>query len=117
MSSDQIQKLQSVAQKKFQQQYQDSVEQIGVSEEFKNTPEMQELTKKHELMKKQRKLFSKCVFLFNREVPIYALQYLVLSFGGSFYTQDDEQRKAKITHHVMDRPLKTKVKDTEYIQP
>jgi len=52
ISTPQIQKLQAVAQKKFTQQYQDSVEQIGVSEEFKNTPEMLELTKKHDLMKK-----------------------------------------------------------------
>lgn len=117
ISTPQIQKLQAVAQKKFTQQYQDSVEQIGVSEEFKNTPEMLELTKKHDLMKKQRKLFSKCVFLFNRETPIYALQYLVLSFGGSFYTQDDELKKIKVTHHVLDRPLIKKVKDTEYVQP
>jgi len=29
-------------------QYTESIEQIGVSEEFKNTPEMIELTKKHE---------------------------------------------------------------------
>jgi len=52
VDSQQIQKLQAVAQKKFAQQYQDSVEQIGVSEEFKNTPEMLELTKKHDLMKR-----------------------------------------------------------------
>lgn len=60
-----------------------------MSEEFKNTPEMLALTKKHEEMKRQRKLFSKCTFLFNREVPVYSLQFLVLSFGGSFHTQDE----------------------------
>ena len=78
---------------------------------------MLELTKKHEQLKKQRKLFSKCTFLLNREVPIYALQYLILSFGGSFYTQDDEFDSKKITHHVIDRPLNKKTKDIEYVQP
>jgi len=56
--------------------------------------------------------------LFNREIPIYALQYLSLSFGGTFYTQDelDENPKLKITHHIMDRPLNTKKADNrEYV--
>ena len=114
----QIQELQQIAQKKFAQQYSQSIEEIGVSEEFKNTPEMVELTKKHEQMKRQRKLFAKCNFLFNREVPVYALQYLVLSFGGNFYTLDDldENPKLKITHHVMDRSMSTKKENNrEYI--
>ena len=40
-----------------------------------------------------------------------------MSFGGSFYTQDDEIKGAKITHHVIDRPLNKKTKDIEYVQP
>jgi len=86
LQTEQIRQLQAVAQKKFQEEYDDSVEKIGVSDEFKNTPEMLALTKKHEEMKRQRKLFSKCTFLLNREIPIYGLQFLVLSFGGAFYS-------------------------------
>jgi pescadillo protein len=100
-----------------------------VSDEFKNTPEMLALTKKHDEMKRQRRLFSKCTFLFNREAPTYCLQYLVLSFGGTFFTQDgyDSLKTAaqpKITHHVLDRPLPQsqlaslkKEGNTELIQP
>jgi pescadillo protein len=86
LRTDQMRQLQAIAQKKFQEEYEDSVEKIGVSDEFKNTPEMVALTKKHEEMKRQRRLFSKCTFLLNREVPIYGLQYLILSFGGAFYS-------------------------------
>jgi len=45
--------------------------------------------------------------LLNREAPIYSLQYLVMSFGGAFATEEDEDflKKHKVTHHVMDRPL------------
>jgi pescadillo len=48
LNSKQIHELQEIAQKKFARQYSQSIEDIGVSEEFKNTPEMIELTKKHE---------------------------------------------------------------------
>lgn len=67
---------------------------------------MKKLTKKEEQNKKQRTLFSKCVFLLNREVPIYSLQYLILSFGGVYATDDENNDiKTPFTHHVMDRPL------------
>lgn len=80
---------------------------------------MVELTKKHEQLRRRRKLYQKCVFLFNREVPIYSLQYLVMSFGGTFLTQDDvdENSSLKYTHHVIDRPLKHKQANIEYVQP
>lgn len=80
---------------------------------------MIELTKKHEQLKRQRKLFSKCCFLLNREVPIYSLQYLILSFGGSFLTLDDLDCSpcCKYTHHVIDRPLSLLQSSIEYIQP
>jgi len=67
--------------------------------------------KKQTEYKKQRKLFSKCVFTFGREVGSIgqaALQYLILSFGGQFFSADeadDEKIKAKVTHYIMDRPL------------
>jgi hypothetical protein len=38
------------------------LEGVGVSEEFKNTPEFKQLVKKQTERKKQRKLFNKCVF-------------------------------------------------------
>ena len=97
-----------------------SVGAVGVSEEFKDTPEIRELTKKHEHMKRQRKLFAKCVFLLSRETPIYSLQYLISSFGGQFYTAEEEVPEGtEITHIVMDRPLPAsmKLKKCEYVQP
>jgi len=72
---------------------------------------MKKLTRKEETLKKQRDMFKKCVFLLNRETPIYALQYLILSFGGVFATDEDDEllKQYKITHHVMDRPLAGKL--------
>jgi hypothetical protein len=44
-----------------------------ISEEFKDTPEMKNLTRKEENAKRSRQLFNKCVFLLNRETPINSL--------------------------------------------
>ena len=52
IDSSQIRECQTVAQKKFQEQFEASVGAIGVSDEFKDTPEIRELTKKHEHMKR-----------------------------------------------------------------
>jgi pescadillo protein len=41
--------------------------------EFKDSPEMQKLTQKHDTSKKQRKLFQNCHFMLGRETPIYIL--------------------------------------------
>lgn len=119
LNSTQIKDLQAKAQRKFNEQFTQSVDQLGISDEFKNTPEMLELTRKHEQLKKRRKLFSKCTFLFNREVPIYSLQFLVMSFGGTFLTLDELAVKpdTKYTHHVVDRPVTKKGGNIEYIQP
>lgn len=67
---------------------------------------MKNLNRKEENAKRSRELFTKCVFFLNRETPIFSLQYLILSFGGVFATEDDEEflKKNKITHHVLDRP-------------
>lgn len=73
-----------------------------ISEEYKQTPEMREIAKKQELASKQRDLFKSFHFFFNREVPLYVLQYLVLSFGATYFYGEDS---AKISHHVLDRPL------------
>lgn len=51
------------------------------------------------------------MFSFGREVGSIAqsaLQFLILSFGGSIVSADeaeDDKKKATITHFVMDRPL------------
>ena len=108
-----IRKCQAIATKKFDEQMNMSLEELGFSEEFKNTPEILALTKKQQEMRRQRKLFAKCRFLFNREVGSSAmncLQYVVMSFGGTFYSHDaydaDEEGIYKeVTHHVMDRPM------------
>lgn len=45
---------------------------------------MQRLFARQEESRKSRKLFANCVFLLGRETPIYNLQYMILSFGGSY---------------------------------
>lgn len=55
-----------------------------IDEAFKNSPEMLRLFARQEVARKQRKLFEQCVFLLGRETPIYNLQYMILSFGGSY---------------------------------
>jgi pescadillo protein len=119
LDSVQVQAMQKQARKKFEQgQHNEGKNKI--SEEFKDTPEMRSLTLKEEQNRKSRELFSKCTFLLNRETPIYILQYLILSFGGSFATDEDTDflAKHKITHHVIDRPAIGKLDSTrDYVQP
>lgn len=63
-------------------------------------------------------MFKNMNFYLNRETPIWCLQYLVLSFGGNFATDDmDLPEGHKITHRVMDRPLAKTEKNIEYVQP
>lgn len=56
------------------------------------------------------------------------LQYVCMSFGGNFFTQDaydanEEEVYSQVTHHVMDRPLpqslmsSSAAKQKEFIQP
>ena len=86
---------------------------------------MQNLKKRQEASKKQRNLFGKCLFLLGRETPVYILQNLILSFGGSFVLQDDlplEEKECaqimkKVTHVCLDRPVSTTEKGKEYEQP
>lgn len=111
--------MQKQARKRFEQGQQNDGK-YKISEEFKETPEMRSLTQKEEQNRKQRELFSKCVFLLNRETPIYILQHLILSFGGSFATEEDTDflAKHKVTHHVIDRPITGKLDSTrDYVQP
>jgi len=72
------------------------------------------------------------VFQFGREVPVYILQHLILSFGGAYVLQDqvsDLSEKdqeivyKKVTHIVMDRPMVAgqqtlpENKSKEFVQP
>ncbi len=59
-------------------------EELQIDQTFKESPEMQRLFQRQEESKKSRKLFANCVFLLGRETPIYNLQYMILSFGGSY---------------------------------
>lgn len=85
--------------------------------EFADSPEMQKLTQKQDASKKQRKLFQNCHFMLGRETPIYILQNLILSFGGSFVLQDDDDSLEGVTHVCMDRPVMSQEKGKEYISP
>jgi pescadillo protein len=59
----------------------------------------------------------------SREVPKYSIEYLIISFGGSFgydgdlstFSDDDKN----VTHHVIDRPMDhvKAIKNREYVQP
>ena len=75
--------------------------------EFQDSPEMQLLNQRNEKQKKQKKLFQNCKFMLGRETPIYILQHLILSFGGDFVLQDDDDSGQGITHMCMDRPVLT----------
>jgi hypothetical protein len=69
-----VRELQAQTRKKFNAgQGKDGKEGYKISEEFKDTPEMKQLTLKEEMNRKQRSLFQKCVFLLNRETPVYSL--------------------------------------------
>tara|TARA_B100000787_G_scaffold41966_1_gene29810 strand:- start:549 stop:854 length:306 start_codon:yes stop_codon:yes gene_type:complete len=85
-----------------------------VDPEFANTPEMQALNESLIRSRKQKKMMAGSVFQFGREVPVYILQHLILSFGGAYVLQDqvsDLSEKdqeivyKKVTHIVMDRPM------------
>ena len=78
---------------------------------------MQKLTHKTDQTKKLRKLFENCHFMLGRETPIYILQNLILSFGGSFELQDDDDSLEGVTHVCMDRPCPQQEKGKEYISP
>lgn len=57
--------------------------------------------------------------MLGRETPIYFLQYLILSFGGSYVLQDDDDSLKGVTHVCMDRPIpaSSTEKGKEYVCP
>lgn len=55
--------------------------------------------------------------MLGRETPIYIIQHLILSFGGDFILQDDDDSGKGITHVCMDRPVAQVEKGKEYITP
>jgi hypothetical protein len=89
--------------------------------EFQDSPEMQQLQARGDQGKRQRGLFKNCHFLLGRETPIYILQHLIMSFGGMFTLQDDDDDSADfakdVTHVCMDRPVADKEKGKEYVSP
>jgi pescadillo len=92
--------------------------------DFQESPEMMRLNKRGNEAKKQRKLLENCHFLIGRETPIYILQHLILSFGGSYTLQDDledddTKQMSLVTHICMDRPVPQAQMDKskEYVVP
>ena len=62
--------------------------------------------------------------MLGRETPIYILQHLILSFGGSYTLQDDledddTKQMSQVTHICMDRPIPQAQMDKskEYVVP
>lgn len=78
---------------------------------------MQKLTMHSTQSKKQRQLLKNCTFMLGRETPIYILQHLILSFGGSYVLQDDDDSLEGVTHVCMDRPAAKQEKGREYVAP
>jgi pescadillo protein len=61
-------------------------------------------------------LFKGLVFFLNREVPQESLEFVIRSFGGEIVWENE--RDARITHHIIDRPSVLKpIKTRDYIQP
>jgi hypothetical protein len=106
--------MQKLARAKFQGAEDEMAEEQVVDAEFANTPEVKQMQERLQRSRMKKRLLTNCVFSLNRETPLYILQYLVLSFGGSYVIKDqlddltDAKSKAlykKVTHVVMDRPL------------
>ncbi len=59
--------------------------------------------------------------MLGRETPVYILQHLILSFGGSYVLQeelDEEQSQMKqVTHICIDRTIAAQDKSKEYVVP
>lgn len=72
---------------------------------------------KNDQSKKQRQLLKSCNFMLGREVPTYFLQYLILSFGGTYVLQDEDDSLKGVTHMCMDRPIAQAEKGKEYVCP
>jgi len=72
---------------------------------------------KNDQTKRQKQLFKSAKFMLGREVPTYFLQYLILSFGGSFVVQGEDESAHGVTHMCMDRPILNAEKGKEYVCP
>lgn len=61
-------------------------------------------------------LFKGLKMFLSRETPIGSLEFVIRSFGGSVYTDNEEN--PKYTHHIIDRNvIKNKLDSREYVQP
>ena len=85
-----------------------------MGEEFKESEEYQKLKQQETDRHTLKNLFAGKVFYLNREAPIYSLEWLIPAFGGKISLNEEDE---KITHHVIDRPLKDKSAKREYVVP
>jgi pescadillo protein len=86
--------------------------------ESSDLPSLVEIEKTHAKLAEFKRLFSNKVFYFSRETPTASLEFLVRSFSGTIEKEDLEN--PKITHFVIDRPLREEHKqmmNRVYVQP
>ena len=77
-------------------------ERYKIDEEFKNKD-----------LDASNLLFSGLKFYLSTEVPRYSLEYVILSFGGEVFFEDNET----VTHVITDRDNISRKKTKEYVQP
>lgn len=69
---------------------------------------------------KFRNLFKDCVFFLAREAP-KSLLFVIKAFNGTVgFESEDSAIKindAKITHHIVDRPVESRIENRDYVQP
>jgi len=87
----------------------EAMDKKDISEEFKDTPEYNQMVQREEAQERIRNLFKNNVFYLNREVPRYSLEFLIPAFGGEYGYEGEESLYSidakEITHHVMDRKI------------
>ena len=87
--------------------FQQASQQETNLDDFADNPEIKQMQLLNDKSKKQRHLFKNCHFWLSRETPVYFLQYLILSFGGTFSLSDENEEMQGVTHVCMDRPVPT----------
>ena len=81
--------------------------ELAVAEDaaFSTDATAQAMLKKHRETVHKSSLFSGLRFFLSREVPTESLEFCVTALGGTVARSETD---ASITHHVVDRPLKSK---------
>lgn len=88
-------------------------EEVSISTEFLNSPEIQQMKKAQDERQAAQNLFSNLVFLLGRETPRYSLELVIRAAGGKIVNEDSNL----VTHQVIDRPVTDMRGDREYVQP